>query len=91
MSGGHENLRRALDNLQAQLAEMRDVSPDVAAHLDTSIAQAKAVLETPPAEAEHPHGVAEQFSEAMLHYEASHPTLAGNLRSVIDALGQIGI
>jgi hypothetical protein len=91
MSGQHEKLRQALDDLQAQLAEMREVDPDVAAHLDTTIARAQAVLKTAPDSTAEHNTVSEQFSDALLHYEASHPTLAGTLRSVVDALGQIGI
>jgi hypothetical protein len=91
MSGQHEKLRQALDDLQAQLAEMREVDPNVAAHLDTTIAQAQAVLDAAPAAADDQQTVSEQFNDALLHYEASHPTLAGTLRSVVDALGQIGI
>ncbi len=86
---GHEQLQRALDDLQAHLDEMRQLDPNVARHLDTTIERAKGVLAgEEPAE---PHRVSQQLSDAIQHYEASHPTLAGNLRSVIDALAQIGI
>jgi ABC-type transporter Mla subunit MlaD len=91
MSGQHEKLRQALDDLQAQLAEMRQVDPDVAAHLDTTISRAQAVLDAAPESPDEQQSVSEQFGDALLHYEASHPTLAGTLRSVVDALGQIGI
>ncbi len=90
MSGEHDKLRQALNDLQDHLAELREVDPNVAAQLDSTIAEANSVLGSEANAGEH-HTVAEQFNEALLHYEASHPTLAGNLRSVIDALGQIGI
>ncbi len=86
---GHEQLHKALDDLQAHLEEMRQLNPDVAKHLDTTIEQAKGVLAGDTA-AEH-HTVSQQFRDAVQHYEATHPTLAGSLRSVIDALAQIGI
>ena len=90
MSGEHDKLRQALEELQAQLDELRQIDAGAAEHLDATIAEAQAVLAAQP-EGQEPHTVSEQFSDALQHYEASHPTLAGNLRSVIDALAQIGI
>jgi hypothetical protein len=91
MNGGHEKLRQALEDLQARLAELRTIDPAVAEHLATTIAEARTLLaKESPAAAEH-QGVSESFGEALRNYEASHPTLAGNLRSVVDALAQIGI
>lgn len=87
----HQQLEQALRDLQAHLDEMRQLDPSVARHLDSTIEQAQAVLaseKAPPHE--HPTLTA-QLHDALQHYEASHPTLAGNLRSVIDALAQIGI
>lgn len=91
MNGGHEKLRQALEDLQSQLAEMRTIDPAVAEHLEATIAEARSVLAKESAPAEEHEGVADSFGEALRNYEASHPTLAGNLRSVIDALAQIGI
>ncbi len=90
MSGEHDKLRQALEELQAHLAELRQIDADAAAHLDATIAEAQGVLASLP-EGQEPHTVGDQFKEALMHYEASHPALAGNLRSVIDALAQIGI
>ncbi len=89
--GGHEKLRQALDELQARLAEMHEVDPAVAEQLTGSIARAQNVLAAERAEQDEHQGVADSFNDALLQYEAAHPTLAGNLRSVIDALAQIGI
>lgn len=91
MSGHHEELRNALDELQARLDEMRSVDPAVATHLDSAIGQAQALLAGQPAESDEHRSMVDQLKEAMFKYEASHPTLAGNLRSVVDALGQMGI
>ncbi len=91
MNGGHEKLRQALEDLQARLAEMRTLDPAVAEHLETTIAEARTVLAKEAPAAEEHEGMADTFGEALRNYEASHPTLAGNLRSVIDALAQIGI
>ena len=90
MNGEHDKLRQTLGDLKNHLAELREVDPSVAAHLDATIAEAERALATEGRSAEH-HTAAEQLKDAMQHYEASHPTLAGNLRSVVDALAQIGI
>lgn len=91
MNGGHEKLRQALEDLQARLVEMHSIDPAVAEHLETTIAEARGVLAKESAPAEEHQGVADSFGEALRNYEASHPTLAGNIRSVVDALAQIGI
>jgi hypothetical protein len=91
MGGQHDKLRSALDQLQGQLDEMRAVDPGVAAHLDSTIDQAKAVLAGRPTEEDEHRSLTSQLKGAVLKYEASHPTLAGSLGSVIDALGQMGI
>lgn len=91
MNGGHEKLRQALEDLQAQLAELRTVDPAIADHLEATIDEARGVLSQESSPATEHEGVADSFGEALRNYEASHPTLAGNLRSVIDALAQIGI
>src|SRR5262249_19821634 len=90
MSGDHDKLRQALDDLQAQLAELRQLDASAAARLEATIGDARSVLNT-SADDREPETVGDQFSEALLHYEAQHPILAGNLRSVNDALAQIGI
>jgi len=90
MSGEHDKLRQALADLKTHLEELREIDPAVAAHMDTTLAEAQNVLKSEP-QGEERQNVSEQLNDAMLHYEASHPTLAGNLRSVIDALAQIGI
>jgi Domain of unknown function (DUF4404) len=91
MGGEHDKLRSALDQLQAQVDAVRAVDPDVAANLDSTIDQAKAVLAGRPTEEDEHRTLTEQLKDAVLKYEAEHPTLAGNIGSVIDALGQIGI
>jgi hypothetical protein len=90
MTGEHDQLRQILDQLQAQLNEVRRLDPAVATHLESTIAEAKAALAGRPTPAAH-RSIVERLSDAMLKYEASHPALAGNLGSIIDALGRMGI
>lgn len=84
----HEQLRTALANLQTHLDELREVDPQIAAHLGSTLDQAQNVLAGEPDE--HRSLVAD-LKDAVLKYEASHPTLAGNIGSLIDALGRMGI
>jgi hypothetical protein len=87
----HDKLKAALDELQAQLEEMRAVDPEVASQLGSTIDQARAVLAGRPTAADEHASMVEKLRGAVLEYEASHPTLAGNLGAVINALGQMGI
>ena len=91
MADHHDKLRETLDQLSAQLDEMRKLDPKVAAHLDATIGEAKAALTGQPTPAAEQGSLVRRLSEAVLEYEASHPSLAGNLGSIIDALGQMGI
>jgi predicted NBD/HSP70 family sugar kinase len=91
MTPEHEELRKALDQLQAQLDQMRAVDPDVARQLGTTIDEAKDVLAGGGGHTHAPHSLVEQLKQAVLEYEASHPTLAGNLGALVRALGQMGI
>jgi hypothetical protein len=91
MSGEQESLRKALDRLQAQLDELRAVDPDVAAQLEATIHRARSAPAERGSQASEHHSLLEQLQDAVLEYEASHPTLAANLGAVIKALGQMGI
>ena len=90
MASDHDKLRETLARLQAQIDEIRQADPAVAAHLDKTLSEAQAVLvagKTAPADSSIVH----RLSDVVLRYEASHPSLAGNLGSIIDALGRMGI
>jgi len=91
MASEHDKLRETLDQLAAQLDEMRKLDPAIATHLETTIAEAKSALSGRGFEPADHRSIIQELSDAVLKYEASHPTLAGNLGSVIDALGRMGI
>jgi len=91
----HEKLRETLDQLRSQLDELRSRDPAVADQLAATIDEAQAVLSgTAPSAGEPaaPQGsLVDRLKDAVLEYEASHPSLAGNLGGIIDALGRMGI
>lgn len=91
MAQGRDKLRETLDQLRSQLDELRQRDPTVADHLEATIAEAQAALGGRPGEPTEQESITKQLSDAVREYEASHPGLAGNLGSIIDALGRMGI
>lgn len=91
MAAEHDKLRDTLDQLQAQLDELRKVDPQTAGQLDATINEAKAALAGGSIQPHKQQSLVERLSDAVLEYEASHPALAGSLGSIIDALGRMGI
>ncbi len=90
MSAEHEKLQETLNQLQEQLKDLRDLDPAVKEHLHTIVAETRGALAGRAAEPDEP-SLNQRLSDAVLKVEASHPDLAINLGSIIDALGQMGI
>ncbi len=91
MADQHEKLRQTLDQLQSQLEDMRKLNPAVAESLQATITEAREVLHGQTTVPQRHQSIVDRLRQEVLRYEASHPSLAGNLGSVIDALGQMGI
>jgi hypothetical protein len=91
MTDDRDKLRATLDQLRAQLETTSGINPRVAAQLDSTLKEIEGALagEQPSEPSEQP--LSERLSQAARHFEASHPTLAGTLGSVIDALSRMGI
>ncbi len=85
-----DQLRETLEQLRTQLDELRRRDPAVAEQLAATIAEARQALDREPTSAPS-ESIVKRLSDAVLEYEATHPSLAGNLGSVIDALGRMGI
>lgn len=94
-----EKLRRTLEQLHAQLPQVRQADPEVHRLLETALgdiqsalAQRSGATEASPAASPDEEGsITHQLQTAAQRFEATHPTLAGFITSVIDALGQMGI
>jgi hypothetical protein len=86
----HEDrLQQALEDLQAELDDLESVDPQHRERLEHALAEMRAALEESPRK-ESPN-VVQRLTEAAEHFEETHPTLAGTIGSVIDALGRMGI
>ena len=90
MSAEHEKLQATLSQLREQLKQAQGLDPAVAKHLDAMIAEADHALAGRLTEPDQ-SSLNDRLSDAVLKVEASHPDLAMNLGSIIDALGRMGI
>ena len=90
MSAEHEKLQATLNQLREQLKQAQGLDPAVAKHLDAMIGEANDALVGRLTRPDH-SSLNERLSDAVLKVEASHPDLAMNLGSIIDALGRMGI
>lgn len=89
MARDRERLNAALEELQAELEEAKNIDPALQERLQRTIDEIHQALEEP--ETVEQHSFADRLSEGVNHFEETHPNLAGMLGSVIDALGRMGI
>ncbi|MBI3465221.1 MAG: DUF4404 family protein [Planctomycetes bacterium] len=94
MSDAVQNLRDTLNQLHQQLEAAPDIDPEMRALLAVTVQDIHARLEggaDTESDSEPPESIPDRLSEAIGHFEGSHPTLAGTLGSIIDALSRMGI
>ena len=91
MSNDADKLRASLAQLKRQLNEAISLDPTLAAQLRATIAEIEATLTGSASSRTADGTIRERLADAALDFEASHPTLAGTLGSVVDALGRMGI
>jgi hypothetical protein len=94
MSDAAQNLRDTLNQLHRQLEAAPDIDPEMRALLAATVQDIHAKLEgdaITESDDEPPESIPDRLSEAISHFEGSHPTLAGTLGSIIDALSRMGI
>jgi hypothetical protein len=91
MTTPNEKIRRTLDELGRQLADAENLEPQVAERLSAMIADVRAKIDESPVEEDEHRTLAERFREATIHFEESHPTLAGTVERLVDTLAQMGI
>jgi len=95
------DLRETLARLHEQLRGAADVNPETRALLHGVMRDIHTLLNAPPAaegeggaeaaRTRHDESIAQRLATAEREFEATHPTLAGIVGSVIDALARMGI
>lgn len=90
-----EHLRATVRELERELTEVESLDADTRQALAQAAADIHAALgQSAPAatdESLNAPGVTQKLRDVAAEFESSHPTLAGVLERVIDALGQFGI
>jgi len=84
------DLKQTVQNLHEELAKAQQLGPDDRAVLESALIDIRRALDSVPAatsSAEH----GDTLEGAAVRLEAGHPSLAGAIRSVLDALGKAGI
>jgi Domain of unknown function (DUF4404) len=84
------DLKQTVQNLHEELAKAQQLGPDDRAVLESALIDIRRALDSAPAatsSAEH----GDTLEGAAVRLEAGHPSLAGAIRSVLDALGKAGI
>jgi hypothetical protein len=98
MSEEPNELRATLGRLHEQLRGAANVSPETRALLKGVLEDIHALLGDQPSDAQageprdaSHESIVRRLGSAERDFEATHPTLAGIVGSVIDALGRMGI
>lgn len=88
-----EQLREKLAKLHAELAEARQVDPQVQALLVKVMADIARLVERPQAARGESGGasVADRLEAVAVHFEIGHPGLAASVRQFMDLLVQAGL
>ena len=94
MSSDRAKLEATLEELRSVLEHASVLEPTAAERMHRLIVEAEALVAEPQT-ANQPgtarHSLRQRLHEATRDFETAHPTLAGAVGSVIDALAQMGI
>jgi siroheme synthase len=87
------DLQQTLRDLHRELAGARQIDPQDRAMLEAAIADIQQALAQPAAGGAAPDAPppGEALEGAAVRLEAGHPTLAGAVRALVDALAKAGI
>ena len=95
MAESFEQLQTTLAELRKQLANNRQVTPELRTLLTGLAADIERILADQDAASSSRVGQHEsliaRLTDAAREFEETHPTLSGTIGSIIDALGQMGV
>lgn len=86
-----ERLRTTIHELEAELSDLSTLDPESRQLLMEVSSEIQAALKKGDPASFSPKTLTERLDNATQSFEASHPTLAGVVHRVVDALGQWGI
>jgi hypothetical protein len=86
-----EKLRATVNDLELELNGLGELDDDSRALLEEAAREIQDALRKNDKQAISPEPLANRLRGAASTFESSHPTLAGLVQKVIDALGQLGI
>ena len=87
-----EKLKATIAELERELHATGEVDDETRAMLLEAVEEIQSALHVNTAAgASEPHTLAERLNQAALGFDTSHPTMAGLVRRVVDALSQLGI
>jgi hypothetical protein len=91
MDENSQRLRATITELERELRSGHPVDEETRAMLLEAVDEIQAALHAKSSGESEPHTLNERLTEAAAGFDASHPTLAGLVRRVVDALSQLGI
>ncbi len=99
MTDDSNRLTRAVNDLHEALQNSPNLNPEGRQLLEQVLTEVRNALQPPPSDSDADQNQDEhqsislrrQLAAAAMEFEGDHPALAGTLKSVIDALAQIGI
>ena len=91
MPTDQQQLRATLDQLHQQLQDVDNLDQQVREQLATAMADIQGALSAKRNDVRADSNLSGRLSDTTLHFEETHPTLAGTVRSIIDTLARMGI
>lgn len=98
MSQQSDKLRSTLEELHAQLEQVKSGDPEVRDMLRGTLREIGEALEAdreaaaePSEEKEEDGSIRERLNDAAVHFEDTHPMLSRTISGLVDMLGQMGI
>ena len=86
-----QQLREQLEQLHAELAQVKTLDSTEAEMLQRLAGDIREVLEREENHPRHYSGLGERLKETVVRLEASHPRATERMRQVIDQLAYLGI
>jgi hypothetical protein len=91
MNDDRIRLRRLIDELRAQLAGSTSVEAGLRSRLEQTLSDTEKAMADPAGQPAGSERLGKRLNEAAINFEVSHPTLAAEVSSIIDAIGRMGI